>query len=285
MSKELFLFPLLLLSAACSETQEQGAAKDTAKTATSSASATVNVSTGEGGGTSVTATASSTDDDGEREVSVENDVYEFEYSYPSLAMRYDPLRVHLEAQLRKQQNELALAGAEDKADTEAAGEAYRKHRLKTEWETVADLPNWVSLSGETWTYSGGAHGNFGFDDILYDKRTHKVRQSIDLFQSSAALNTAISERFCAALDKERAKRRGVPVDKSDEVFGECPNLDDITVLLGSSNGKTFDRMTLRAAPYVAGPYAEGKYEVHLNVDAAVLKVVRPEYAEDFTIGR
>ena len=281
MKKTLFLLPLLLSGAACSDTTDQGASGDAAKGAAPSASATASAS--DGG--SASAVASSTDDDGEREVSVENDAYEFEYSYPSVVTRYKPLQTHLDAELRKQQDELARTGAEEKADLEAAGETYRKHSLSTEWETVADLPNWLSLSEETWSYSGGAHGNFGFDDIVYDKRTNTVRRSLDLFQSAAALNTAISARFCAALDKERAKRRGAPVDKSDELFGDCPNLDDITVLLGSSNGKTFDRMTLRAAPYVAGPYAEGKYEVHLNVDAAVLKTVKPEYAKEFTLGR
>ena len=31
---------------------------------------------------------------------------------------------------------------------------------------------------------------------------------------------------------------------SPDVFGTCPELDEATVLVGSSNGKTFDRITV-----------------------------------------
>ena len=262
MQKTLFLISLLLSSAACSQTQNEGGA-----TAKASASATASSSAVE------------------HDVSVENDAYVFEYSYPAVVTRYDPLRAHLDARARNQQNELALSAAEDKADAESAGYEYRKYTLSTEWKTIADLPNWLSMLGEVANYTGGAHGNYGYDDLVYDKRKAAVYNSVDLFQSLGALNKAIAPRWCAALDKERAKRRGAPVDKSDSLFGQCPGLEELTLLLGSSNGTTFDRLTLIAGPYIAGSYAEGSYEVHLGVDAAVLKVVRPEYAEDFTVSR
>ena len=261
MRKLLLLLPFLLPSVVCAQEPDQSTAK-----------------------ASATATASSADDD-EREISVENDVYRFAFSYPSATARYEPLKAHFEAMLKREQGEVAKSGTNEKAETEAAGYNYHKHSLSIEWEIVADLPNWLSMSGEIWTYTGGAHGNYGFDNILYDKRAGKVRKSIDLFQSSAALDAVISERACALLDKERAERRGAPVDKSDEIFGGCPSLDTMTLLLGSSNGKTFDRMTLLAAPYAAGPFAEGDYEVDLDIDAAVLKTVKPEYAKDFTAAR
>ena len=57
------------------------------------------------------------------------------------------------------------------------------------------------------------------------------------------------------------------------------------MLLGSSNGRTFDRIGLIAGPYVAGPYAEGTYEVTLPVDMAVLDAVKREYDGAFSLKR
>ena len=58
--------------------------------------------------------------------------------------------------------------------------------------------------------------------------------------------------------------------------------DEIEVFVGSSNRRTFNRLTLYAGPYVAGPYVEGAYEVDLNIDSAVLEAVKPEYRTAFT---
>ena len=38
---------------------------------------------------------------------------------------------------------------------------------------------------------------------------------------------------------------------------------------------------LYAAPYVAGPYAEGDYEVELGVDEAIRAAVKQRYRDDF----
>jgi len=56
------------------------------------------------------------------------------------------------------------------------------------------------------------------------------------------------------------------------------------VLLGSSDRKAFNRIGLLAAPYVAGSYAEGTYEVTLPVTPAVLQAVKPEYKAAFALG-
>ncbi len=46
--------------------------------------------------------------------------------------------------------------------------------------------------------------------------------------------------------------------------------------------RTFTRLTLYAGPYVAGPYAEGAYEVNVNMDAAVLATIKPQFREAFS---
>ena len=89
--------------------------------------------------------------------------------------------------------------------------------------------------------------------------------------------------MATGLSRERAKRRGAPIaEDSPDQFDQCPGIDELTVLVGSSNGRTFNRMTLYAGPYVAGPYTEGAYTVDLTVDRAILEAVKPEFRAAFT---
>ena len=60
----------------------------------------------------------------------------------------------------------------------------------------------------------------------------------------------------------------------DYGFDECQKVADATVLAGSSNGKAFDRIGIWFGPYVAGPYAEGAYELNFPVDAKVRAAVK-----------
>lgn len=58
-----------------------------------------------------------------------------------------------------------------------------------------------------------------------------------------------------------------------------------TIILGSSNGQQFDRIGVLIAPYQAGPYSEGDYEVTLPVTRAVLAALKPQYRSVFAPGR
>ncbi len=150
---------------------------------------------------------------------------------------------------------------------------------------VADLPGWLSLSGAVSTYAGGAHPNSAFASLLWDRAAQTERSPLDLFRSQQSFENAIAARFCAMLDAERGERRGEPVVRdADDYFTACPRVADVTVLLGSSNGETFDRVTILVMPYVAGPYAEGSYEFDLAVDAALRDAVKPAYRALISLG-
>ena len=81
-------------------------------------------------------------------------------------------------------------------------------------------------------------------------------------------------------------KRGTPVapGSSDE-FDKCIDPADETVILGSKVRFGFDRIGIRIAPYNAGPYAEGAYEVTLPVTPAVIAAVRPEFRASFAPGQ
>ena len=216
-----------------------------------------------------------------RSVDVSTDLYEFQYAYPDAAGAIAPLKAELDARLDKARKGLADGAREERKAAKEGGYPYRTYSYGETWKVVTDLPGWLSLSSEIYTYTGGAHGMSGFNALLWDRKAEALRKPLDLFASPQALSSALKERFCKALDRERAERRGGPV-KPDDMFGDCIDPVEQTVLLGSSNGATFDRIGIEVGPYAAGPYAEGSYEVTLPVDGAVMRALKPQYRGSFS---
>lgn len=214
----------------------------------------------------------------------ESDLFDFEYSYPAKVAALPGLRALLDKRLDASRAELVSKAKADQAEAAKDGYPYRKHSYGATWQVVADLPRWLSLSAELYDYSGGAHGMTYFDALLWDREHNMARTAADLFISKAALSTAIREPFCAALDREREKRRGEPVNRqSGDSFDECIDPAEHAVILGSSNGKTFDRIGILVEPYAAGSYAEGTFDVTLPVTERILGAVKPAYRSAFSI--
>ena len=247
----------------------------------------------EAGGTTATATAqakaqaeeakSKSEGNGARSVAEETDDFLIEYSYPAEAGRIPGLAGLLDNRLDRQRAALAAESEQARREARQEGFPYNKHSYTAEWKVVAELPKWLSLSADVATYTGGAHGNYTVRSVVWDKDNLRLMNAIDLFSSPAALEEAFGDRFCDGLDRERAERRGEPVpEDSEEMFDQCPGIDELEVLVGSSNGRTFNRLTVYAGPYVAGPYAEGAYEVDLPVTQEILDAVKPEYREVFS---
>jgi hypothetical protein len=220
---------------------------------------------------------------GPRSVEEETDDYLFEYSYPAAVGRIAPLASLLDRQIERRRTELARDSAAARRQARADGFPYNKHSYAAEWKVVSELPDWLSLAADIGTYTGGAHGNSRVDSLVWDKQRGRSMEAIELFTAPAALEEALGDRFCDALDRERARRRGEPVpEDSEDSFDQCPDIDELEVVVGSSNRRTFNRLTLYAAPYVAGPYAEGAYSVDLPVTRAIRDAVKPQYRASFT---
>lgn len=148
-----------------------------------------------------------------------------------------------------------------------------------EWKVVADLPRFLSLSATLYVYTGGAHGNGAYDGLLWDREAETALAAADLFASPAAMQQALGAPWCGALRKERTRRLGG--DYGEDATFPCPSLAELVVLPGSAGGQAFDRISLLAAPYVAGSYAEGGYELTLPVTEAVIAALKPEYRAYF----
>lgn len=159
--------------------------------------------------------------------------------------------------------------------------------LDKSWAVAAQTPRFLVLSATTYIYSGGAHGNTGFEALVWDRKAGKAFDPRRMFAGNAALQTALGQAWCTSLKAERAERLGEEASamiEDDGIF-PCPPVADLVVLPASSDGQRFDRIELIAAPYVAGSYAEGAYEVTLPVTPAVLAAVKPRYRAAFVAAK
>lgn len=221
-----------------------------------------------------------------RTVKEENALYAFDYSYPAQAAAIPGLRVSLDADLSTRLGKLKAEATAGRDEARKGGFPYHAYAWSQKWQVVTSLPGWLSLSAQYWTYTGGAHGMSWSGAMLWDRKANRARNPLDLFTSKAALAAAIRAPFCDGLDRQRlAKRGGTRIERNSDPFTRCIDPTAETVILGSRGGKAFDRIGILIAPYSAGPYAEGAYEVTVPVTPAVLAAVRPAFRRAFAVAR
>ncbi|WP_394730930.1 PdaC/SigV domain-containing protein [Altererythrobacter sp. GH1-8] len=207
----------------------------------------------------------------------------FEYNWP----REVNLEPELAAQLRdERQEQLDLQIGEWTDQLQACPVEYvscRQNSFSLTWQVVANLPRFLSLSNGWHTYTGGAHGIYGRGSLIWDRQSRQSLKPLEMFMSAEALDEAVGEKACAALNRQRSKRRGEPVPQDGEWPNQCVPVEDAVVFVGSSNGETFDRIGLYYGPYLAASYAEGDFEFTFPVTSAVIEAVKPEYRSAFAV--
>lgn len=219
-----------------------------------------------------------------REIKIENDQMKFAFSWPAEAVAIPALDAVFEARAKAEQDKFAAMTAEAKADAEEYGYPYRAYDFSKGWDVAGDTPRLMSLAAGTYAYTGGAHGNSWFDSMVWDRENGTQMAQTDLFATPAALEGAVREAYCTGLKAERTERLGENTMNGTGIFDSCPALEELVVVLGSSTGTAFDTINLLAAPYVAGSYAEGPYEVTVPVTQAVIDAAKPDYREAFAVG-
>jgi hypothetical protein len=209
--------------------------------------------------------------------------YVFSYSWPAQVEAIPALRAHLAADQAERKRTLAGEAAEARRAAATDPDLrFVPYTLEVEWQVVTDLPGWLSLSQRNSHFEGGAHPNSGFDSRVWDRKAGRALAPRDLFVSAKALDAAIRGPFCDALDRERAVRRGEPVNRaSGDDFDACIAPSEQTLILGSTDRKRFNRIGILVSPYAAGPYAEGSYDITVPVTPAVLQAVKPEFRAAF----
>ena len=214
-------------------------------------------------------------------VEEESDLYGFKYGWSAEAAAVPQLADRFTKDMEKVKAELISGAREDRDERVRQGYDYHPHESQMSYETAGQSDRLLSLESSVYGFSGGAHGSSGSGSLLWDQKLAREISVSDLMQPGTSWTGAIRQPFCTLLNREREMRRGEPV-KPDDLFGDCPKYQDVTVLLSDEdkNGR-FDHIHVIADQYVAGPYAEGPYEIPLPITAAMIERLKADYRASF----
>lgn len=204
----------------------------------------------------------------------------FTFVYPPQVRAVPALAAWFAGEEARMRSAVTAQAVADQRDAVKSGNAFNPYETSRIWKVVTDTPRFLSLSVERYDYTGGAHGMTDYASLVWDKAKRQRRTTLSFFDP-AALRVAVTPAFCRRLDAERRAKRGGTLETGLPEFSRCIDPIESAVLLGSSSHARFDRIGFMIAPYAAGPYAEGVYEVTLPVTAAVLAAVKPEWRPYF----
>jgi len=206
---------------------------------------------------------------------------EFSYKWSAEAAAVPALDRKFRADAANQRAKLAAMAQQDRSERRKAKMEWNApYSFNRDWTTAGQTPRLLSLSSETYVFSGGAHGNTNTRPLLLDRRLGREITINNLLLRAGWWDGAIRQPFCTLLKRERAKRLQEP--PANDIFSQCPPLKDVSLTLADTNKNgRLDHVLVTADPYVAGSYAEGIYEISLPLTAAMLARVRPDYRASF----
>lgn len=213
----------------------------------------------------------------------ETEKFSYTYSYPAEAAAIPALVRLLEDDRVQGLADLESQATEAEKDAKANDYPYNPHMLGTSWTTTGNTGPLLAMLGEISSYSGGAHGNTGYEVLLWDKAAGKRIKLEDVFADMNAALEPMRRLYCDGLNAERQERRGEDMSSDpDDMFNVCPPFTDLVIIPSAVGNDGFDRLMFVAAPYVAGPYAEGVYEISVPVTEETVARIKPDYRAAFS---
>lgn len=214
-------------------------------------------------------------------VEEETELYGFKYGWSAEAAGVPQLVERLTKDLEQVKAELIEGAKKDRDERVRRGFDFHPHETQRSYETAGQSDRLLSLERSAYGFTGGAHGSSGSGSLLWDMKLSREISIPDVLLPETSWTGAIRQPFCVLLDREREKRRGEPV-KRDDLFGNCPGYNELTVLLRDSDKNArFDHIDVIADQYVAGPDAEGPYEISLPITAGMIERLKPEFRASF----
>jgi hypothetical protein len=205
---------------------------------------------------------------------------DFQYGWSSEANAVPALVQRFTADMKKQRASLTAQAQKDAADRKKQGFPFNAYQQVTSITTEGETSRLLSLRNDTYQFTGGAHGNSGTKALLWDRKLDKQVDFSALFRAGSGYLTVLRGPYCKALDAERKKRR--QGQQLGGEFDQCPAFSELTLMPADPKHRgRFNQVLVVADPYVAGPYAEGSYDITLPVNAATITRLKPEYRGSF----
>ncbi|MBC7504714.1 MAG: DUF4163 domain-containing protein [Sandarakinorhabdus sp.] len=167
--------------------------------------------------------------------------------------------------------------AVDAASAKKAGFPFRRHEAIADWSLAADTPHLLALVGETYSFTGGAHGNTGYAAKIWDKTAKRSIPVDALFSDWPRARALIMPAFCNALAAEQTRRLGAAPTSE---MNACPKIAEQPMVPWAGIGSRAAQLRVLVAPYVAGSYAEGSYLITFPWPDAVRALVKQGYRAD-----
>lgn len=165
----------------------------------------------------------------------------------------------------------------DAVEARKQGFPFRRYESLADWSLAADTPHLLALAGESYGFTGGAHGNTGYSVRIWDKTAKRSVAFDALFSDWPRARKLLEPLFCKALAAEQARRLGAP-PTSD--MNACPRLAEQPIVPFAGLAPVARQFRVLVAPYVAGSYAEGSYLITVPWPDAVKPLVKPGYRAD-----
>ena len=209
----------------------------------------------------------------------ESELLDFRYSFPSLVGSRPELLAMLRADRENSHAEILAMAREDAKARQSNHYPFHPYDFWRDWTLAGESPTLLSLRSTTQSFTGGAHGMSTTGLIVWDDDKKASLPFSGLFSFPSAYWSVLKGATCTALASERLRRAAI------ESTG-CPKSDDLLFIPADTNSDwAFDTIQVVADPYVAGSYAEGRYEVPVAVTSALIAALKPEYRDSFEAQR
>lgn len=217
--------------------------------------------------------------------------YHYDFSWSKEAKAIPALDRKLRARAAESAEEITADATEAAREAKKDGRRFPDVGYQSNWDykTAGQSSSLLSLSGDWFTYTGGAHGMFGATALLWNRAAGKEIELSELFERVTEL-AMLHPRMCAALATERKTKReseeklDTSFDSIDEAFNGCPKFDEVTAWVADEDKDgRFDTVMFAVDPYVAGPYVEGMYEMRVPVTARMIAALKPGYRPSFEV--
>lgn len=225
-----------------------------------------------------------------------NDVLDASWRMPNVMKAYPAVLTAQRQAAEAQMDKAHKAATDDRQAALAGSYPFRPHTYQDEWQVVGQTPKLEILQGESYVYTGGAHGGTVTRVLFIDRSTGTSLTPVQsdasdggawaaLFSNPAVVQDSLRVPFCKELERQWFAKRGA-VDAAQQTgpFWECPQLAPQPFVPVVENGR-ITALKVILGEYVAGPYAEGMYEVPVPVTQDVLTQVKPAYREEFQVVR
>jgi hypothetical protein len=148
-------------------------------------------------------------------------LYELRLRVPAAAMAIPALRERIMA-LHKTDADRTRSDAKEDKESDPG---FRPYDVETTWRVTFENGTVISLSGDTFADTGGAHPNDGFQTLVWDKTANRAVAITDLFAPDlakpalAAISDAAARNWSRIYRQRTGREPGPDADQATDGIG------------------------------------------------------------------